>query len=188
MDRIIEKLLRGGGEIKVEPADGSTPNESNVEPTRQPGPKVVEKTAIVDGIEDIPSLYTKMLSKLNSSKTIISTVSGNLFFPPSWSVGNKNNAHFYYDRGIDKLKKTGVIDWRDFEMANSLDGFPMRVLSGVNSAIKTSGLQVIDFDKAIKDRIEDTGMYRHYFNDVQHLSNVGNILLSPKISLCYGFS
>ncbi len=186
-DRFLDIIGRFGStaEASVESKlTGGTSHQSNstVPETKSLSlstlPSRIEDDHIVDGISTLPKRYESSLAKLNKSKTIISTVAGNLFFPPNWSVGSGKNAHYYFDRAIDRFTKYGMIDWHEFEIANSIDGFPVRVLDGVNAVIKSSGLRVIDFDAEIKKRIENGEKYGNYFNDVHHLNNVGHILLS----------
>ena len=141
-------------------------------------PSVLEPDRVVEHISSIPFRYQDSLQELNREKTLLSTVSGNLFFPPNWSVTGEHNAHFFFDRGMSKYTGSDSIDWEAFENANSLDGFPLRVLSGVNDAIRTSGFQFIDFDLMLKSRIESGGRFSDYFSDMQHLNGVGHILLA----------
>ena len=150
-------------------------------------PDVIEQQSIVHGVDTIPSRYRSSLTRLDPQQVLISTVSGNLFFPPSWSVGTGKNAHYFFDLAVSEYTKTNEINWKYFELANSLDGFPTRVLDGVNHAIRTSGLQFIDFDRTIKSRIELGDRFSAYFSDMHHLNNVGHILLGREFLCGLGY-
>ncbi len=146
-------------------------------------PDVTETQYVVSGLHTIPSRYQMSLTKLNPKKTLISTVSGNLFFPPNWSVEGGQTAHYFFDKGVAEFRRSGRVNWEDFEAANSADGFPMRVFSGVNEVIRSSAFQVLDFDKTIKARIHLGEKYSSYFSDMHHLNNIGQILLG-RMFLC----